>query len=323
MSHQSKSTLQPSTAQVGCRARRARRWPVGGEAGQSAHVEGDAVAGQDDGDDVGVAGERRSWAAVSWVPSSSSQTPLTRSWSQRTDISVMARMVGRALCLVMTSAPRERRAISAKASAHVWAEVRRCSGGILALRRPVASRRRRRGWRRGRWRRSLRRGRGWCVEAVRVLGDGGPLTWLASALVGGSRERCGPRRGPGPSVRSVPGSRLRAARSAQGRAQLVVVEDRVAVGGVGVLGEDAGVVEGDPSAAEGGADGRQDQQLAGDLGSGVGVDRAHAGGGAHEGLGVPEGAHARGPPGLDLDGELGVFGIQPRPVGLQLPSPAA
>ncbi len=167
----------------------------------------------------------------------------------------MARMVGRARCLVMTSAARERRASSPKASAQIWLVARRFSGhssgvvaGLLAglvlgsehLGEDVPHR-------------AVDEGVGLVVEfqdgaAQPVLGPGPGAPCGAGAGVGGRSCRSrGVHRGPGPSPPAA--SRKSSADSGHGPAEdlVDVLEEVVPVRGVGLIGDEAGVIEADPS----------------------------------------------------------------------------
>ena len=95
------------------------------------------------------------------------------------------------------------------------------------------------------------------------------------------------------------------------------------MGAVGVIGQDPGVIEPDPALGPRHPRPRQRRQLAGHVGPGAGGGAGDTGVLAQPGRGVPEVVPAPGPQPLDLDQQLGLFGLEPIPAGLQPPSPVA
>ncbi len=125
---------------------------------------------------------------------------------------------------------------------------------------------------------------------------------------------------PGPAGHRVP-ERIRGLRHGPAEDPLDVFEEVVAVGGVGLIGDEAGVVEGDPPGAKGLQDRRQHRQRTGDTQSGAGGVAGDAGLVADPGAGVPEPVEAPDPQVLHGGEQFGFFGVQGGTPGRDVPGP--
>ena len=97
----------------------------------------------------------------------------------------------------------------------------------------------------------------------------------------------------------------------------LLVEEVVAMGAVGVVGQDPGVIEPDPAIGPRHPRLGQGGELAGDMGPGAGGGPGDTGVLAQPGRGVPEVVPAPGPQPLDLHEKFGFLGVEPIPARLQ------
>ena len=95
------------------------------------------------------------------------------------------------------------------------------------------------------------------------------------------------------------------------------------MGAVGVIGQDPGVIEADPTRRPRHPGIRQRRELAGDMGPGAGGGPGDTGVLAQPGRGVPEVVPAPRPQPLHLDQQIGLFGLEPIPARLQPAGPVA